>query len=502
MSEAAALDAPHASTRELHLQFSPGVFDELNIAEIPFSPLTDDTSGISALFLSEDQRERVVPQRGGSLPNPLAERAILALMWLSHDQFGLKTRVIRFSLRDLVCNYMFPGRYGGTYTPGQKIFKAVEEQLHRVAFTRLVTDRWFDRKLGQFTAMNASIIDYLQVVDSGGRKRPRKLEIAWGTKFFESLVAGYTKPLAPSVLGSIQHPLDLRLYRLLNKKLSAANAFRVSSIQQFNRASLAMSGRVIDGGGRTASKYIASRLTEAVDRLTGIGFRIRMTVDAAHNDFSLEFSRLDGFGENEILQRDRAAELVMQFYSLAMGGKSKRRILQHDRDRAEQWLEFYGYDLARRLIPACLELRKQLGRSDILSFGGLAQYEQAALSRLEQLDVRKAEQMSLHLLNSRERLWNRYKAFLMKLAKANEDLLERTRKTVEEQGAYRILGEHARERVLDGFLLEAAFAELNGLTKEPFFAYSTLEELRTDLIGRHGMDPLAAEAQGDAEQDN
>lgn len=387
-------------------------FDEMNLVELPFALLTDakqiHRERIGRLPLNATGEERLVSNEGENLPTALAERVVLALLWMTMRQNGFKEPTIRFPLRSLIQDYMYPDRSPGNRVAGA-FFKRVEEEIRRVAHTRIVSSRWFDKELKKVTHMDASIIDYIQVIEEGGRNKARILEIRWGAKLFKSIRDRYTKSIDVRTVLRIDRPLDLRFYRWLDRQLGVKDREVVASCQNFARYKLLMRGQKIERGGRTASSYIVTKLSESLERLDGIGFKVRLTVDKSQEDYRLVFDRIRG-DQNETVTEDSAGELVREFQRLSYGrdASRKRRIAAADREAAEQWLEDYGAEDAYWLVQRCIALHKRSSRKDdtLYRFKALAFYEDKAVADLAN---HQEEQLKLNLGDRREDAWKAYR---------------------------------------------------------------------------------------------
>lgn len=365
-------------------------FDEMNLVELPFALLTDAKEArskpVTEVSLAPDGSEALVSSARSSLPTALAERVVLGLMWLTQQQNGFKTHVVRFPLRILVEQYMYPGRFSKNRASGA-FMKRVEEEINRVADTRIHSNRWYDKKLQRTTQMNAAIIDYIQVIHEGGRNSARVVELRWGDQLFNSVRAKYTKALDVRTLLKIQRPLDLRFYRWLDRQLATKRVQTVESCQNFARYKLLMRGQKIDRGGRTASSYIVGKLSESLRKLNDIGFGVRMTVQQDQTDYRLIFEKLEGKG-NESISIDETAEIVREFqrqaHDLPKNAKT-RKIPDSDREEASRWLGDYDKALAIWLVKRCVRLHKRSrqGEQTLFRFKALSFYEPKALADWE-----------------------------------------------------------------------------------------------------------------------
>ncbi len=138
----------------------------------------------------------------------------------------------------------------------------------------------------------------------------------------------YTKAIDAKLVQRLDNPLDLQLYRLLDRQLAGKARQHYSSIVDFGRYKLGMRGKTLDGGGRTASSYVAKKLTEALHRLGREQFAVRMTIDRASEPFAVTFERLENPKSDRrpaADDRDLAGELVREFLFLAHGVQREQK---------------------------------------------------------------------------------------------------------------------------------------------------------------------------------
>lgn len=472
-------------------------FDEMNIIELPIALLARDTTNQRAHALSLSGNEKLVADEAvDGLPSALGERVVIALMWFARQRNNFDDPTIIFALRELVTHYVFPGRFSGTYTPGQKVLRAVEEQIRRVAHTRLVSDRWFDRKLNRQVRIDASIIDYLKVVDEGGPKRPRILEIRWGSLFYQSVRNSYTKPIDLATYQRIEAPLDRRLYRWLDRQLSCKTEQTVKSCQAFARFKLAMSGAVVEGGGRAASSYIVKALRESLERLASVGFVVTMAVDASQPDHALTFTRRLLKGHVEVLIADLPLELVHYFEQVAHGipaDRPVREISPNDRTNAERWIDTYGYEQARWMVDRAVAIQKEVGGERILRFAGLKLYESAAAGDYEKYQEAREAQLSLQFRAELAKLYQRYREALgdKRASDEEEAVFETSAQDALAANPFAAnLSPATRDMMLRGEKRALRLKHFRVLSEKDFSAYADERQLRAALMDHHGFDPL------------
>lgn len=465
-------------------------YDEMNIIENPISLLSKDTSQYSMIPLSPDGERRLVcGDEKLSLPNSFAPRVVLGLMWLTKRQNDLKSPVIRVGLRHLITHYIHPNR---KYAPSRDLLRSTEYQINCVAASRIVTDNWFDKKLGRTTRMNAAIIDYVQVIDDGGKNRPRVLEIRWGDKFWKSMQAQYTKGIDVALMQRISKPLDLALYRLLDRQLYAKSTQYYADIIVFAKTKLAMTGQKINAGSRTASSYIAKQLNDAINRLNIEGFRVRMTIDKSTSVYSLRFDKLQDEGPNEVVDVDPSGDLVRAFLLLAHKNRSdgkSQRLAKGDRQLATQWIEAYGEEKAMWMVKRAIEIQQDNQRERILTFRGLSIYEHAAAGDYEALALKNAGQMNLFNQEQRDQLWQKYCDTMLANADKTidaETLQQLQQKAKDERGDLQNIPEFLQEKALLSHLNMLKLQYIDAMNEDEFYAYKSREDLELALQKKHG----------------
>jgi len=410
---------------ELYQDVQNVAFDEMNLVELPFALLTDARkkkgNQLNSIDLSPDGNEVLESSGRSNLPTALGERVVLGLMWLTMQENSFSSPVIRFSLRRLIHEFMYPNRPKTSRVSGE-FFKRVEQEIHRVAATRIYTKRWYDKELGRETEMDAAIIDYFQVREEGGRNAPRILEIRWGDQLFRSVRSRYTKAIDIRTVMQIDRPLDLRFYRWLDRQLAVKPRQVVKSCQDFARFKLLMRGQKIDKGGRTASGYIVRKLAESLGRLNDLGFGVKMTIHRSVDDFRMEFIRKKEC-KNEVIQEDVAAELIHEFLSKSLGIVRERaqRIAAADRKLAQQWIETYGKEKSMWMIGRCVELHRhapqKYSSQPLRQFRGLSFYEPEASSDFDKQTKEQSKQSSFDF----EKEWLSYREQQIGLAEKQLD---------------------------------------------------------------------------------
>ena len=486
-------------------------FDEMNIVEMPIALLTRDTSGIYEIPLSDDGQSRLVCSNSSKygLPNSLAPRVVLGLMWLWAKEYSQDEQTFTFKLRDLVKNYMWPERFR-KYPPNGELQRSVERQIHCLAGSQIHTDRWWDSRRRAHKEVDISIIDGVVTVDGGGHNRPRVLEVTWGRYFWQSLRDRYTKPIDARIVQKLDRPLDLALYRLLDRQLRMKPRQRYNNIIHLARFKLGMQGQKISAGGRTASSYIAKCLREALSRLSREEFSVRMIIDRSTDIFAITFERIEHRvpeQPHEVCEQDQAAELIREFAHLAHGvpkDKRRTRIAQADRKLAQAWIGSYGVDQARAMVGHCLALQKQRGAEDVLTFRGLSLYEDAAAgayARSKPTSKRKGSKLTVATLDS---LWECYQDALVQAFDREEADNAPLREQLQTLALSQAQQQLARlPNVPDALVRDTAAGLLRGLKREhmggfshaQFLKFRAAPEMRAALQERHGFDPLGDDGQ-------
>jgi len=519
MTTAAKREGEHGAGKELaenlvlfdddRLSLDEVAFDEMNIVELPIALLSKSTDGIYEIPLSSDGKSKLVCAKSSEygLPNSLAPRVLLGLMWLWSNEYPSEPQTFSFKLRDLVQRYMYPDRFNKKYTPGGRFLRSVWHQLNAIRDAGIHTDRWYDHKLKRHRPVNFSLLDGVSPIDEGGRNRPKIVEVTWGKYFWESMVNRYTKSIDARLVQALERPLDLQLYRLLDRQLSTKQRQRYSDIIGFARYKLGMHGQKLDAGGRTASSYVAKCLSESLARLSGEKFTVRMTIDRSNDVFSVTFERIAGGPKDqphEVRDEDLPGDLIREFYLLAHGvprDKRRTRVAKADRQKAKAWIGAYGLEKAKWMVKHAVKLQKERGKEPIMLFRGLEMYEAAASGAHERHQVERAGQLKLAFEEQRDRLWQAYQRRLVEvfdaqtpseeLAKLEEDVIRelRSRSDASKHAPLDLLKLTGRAKVAS-----VKRERMNTMSEEDFHsqfrAHRSLSELKQVLEQRHSFDAL------------
>jgi len=486
--------------------FDEVAFDEMNLTELPFALLTRNTTGIYDIPLSADGKSRLACLNSleHGLPNSLAPRVLLGLMWMwkSQCRSGEQTFLVR--VRDLIVHYMHPDRFK-MYAPNSDTLRAVERQINCIANSRIHTDRWWDHKLKRHQKANIAIISDVTVVEEGGPCRARVLQVTWGKPFLESMLRRYTKPIDARLVQRLEHPIDLQLYRLLDRQLALKQQQRYANIVDFARYKLGMQGKTLDGGGRTASSYVAKKLREALQRLSSEQFTVRMTIDRRTEPSAVTFERLEDLAPgqgHEVVDHDRAAELVREFFLYAHGVPREQTtcIEESHRTAAKKWLHAYGLEKAKWMIQHCVKMQKVRGGEKILVFKGLQRYEASASGAYERHRAEEADRKERQFSEELARCWNTYRTKLVDLFDESASAEELASLEAELRESLQREKPDTPGNIVD-LLLRARLYDLKcdkmtTLSMDEFRAHRSLETLRAAIIERHDLDLLAPPSGG------
>lgn len=496
LNNISSLDEKKADSKQLKL-LQETAFDEMNLVEIPFCLLQNTSKKIRTIPISPGGKEYLVtePNSKFGFPTSLAEPTLLGLMWYCQDNNKFHDCSFEVSIRSLVENYMYPGKYKNFPASGQ-LMKAVETELWRIAFTKLYSKRWWDKENREHREVSFNLIDMSAPIERKNGKA-RVVRISWGKELLKSVRSRYTKNIDAKLYLQIEVPLDRRFFRWLDRHLSINESIEVKSIQRFARYKMLMQGKVIERGKRTASSYIFGKLKGSLERLNGLGFQVKMTADKTKPDFSLIFEKTAG-EINEIVEHSPAIDLIHEFQLHFHGLKKERakRLRERDIEFAEKWIHAFGYEQAMWMVKKCKDIHAQGPNSGqkVFYFKGLETYEVAASAAFEKDIFEKAGQQRLRFQQKREEQWEIYeKRMLIEVEKK----MTPERKTSFKAQSHE-LAVAANSSDNEMFVTPLANMELksiklkfiNALSKEKFESYETTTHLENALIERHGYNPL------------
>jgi len=249
--------------------------DELNIAEFPIALLSAQSSGEVKTICSTrqillpsgerlDQEWTVTGSDRFGLPLPGDQDVLLTLMKLATDA-PLPSPQVPFSRYEVVQILGWP-RNG-------KSLKRVNDAVQRYWSTRIFTrNSFWDKQQKKWTSHDGlSIIDEYKILErptKGGASRD-PLSLSWvrfGQQFFDSLTAGYVKPLDLSTYFGLHLNVTKRLYRYLDK-----HRYR-RSVHAVNLATLAQAHIGFSDSVKERPATIKRALEPAHQELLELGF--------------------------------------------------------------------------------------------------------------------------------------------------------------------------------------------------------------------------------------
>jgi len=468
----------------------------MNLVEIPFCRLTDNRPGrgkkpnrqSNIIYLSEDKSYRLEAGSGSGLPSAYAERTLLALLWMHNKQNSFQSPKFQFAIRELVDDYMYP--HSKSRRAGKELKRATCE-LERIAATRIIHDKWWVPSLKTHRPANFSIIDYIvdlterdddeeepdqtsfieneviQAQKRGGRRRKKVYEIRWGELFYQSIKENYTKRLDMKFLLSLERPIDIRLFRWLDRQLARKRKETVKSCRRFAKYKLAMESEKLMRGGRTASSYVTDQVEASMIRLQARGLKISLTVDKSRDDFRYIFERVPKQARTKII--DPADTLVEKFYELLHGSSEGITITRKEHDLALAWIDKHGEPIALEMLNHAIEqARKFKSEDEIQSFFYLKGFENGARSAVNRSRHPKKQETELLDL---ETLWQEYRTTM--ISKAEDELTHRDYKNLEAEAkeqAKHSLGRAGRpnKAFVSAFLEEALLKRVAAMGEELF----------------------------------
>jgi hypothetical protein len=473
-------------------------YDELNLVEIPFT-LPRTTPNRRTADLSPDGTCYLATS-GDSLPTAIAQRVVLALLWMTREENGFEDPHVHFKLSQLT-RFMYPHRQ---YAPNGRTLAAIHRELYRIAATRIHHDRWYDRAAGRHIKVNAALFDQLIEVRPELRLGT-PFKIRWGSFIYDSVRAQYTKPLDIRTWLAIEKPLDLTLYRWLDRQLARKDEQVVASCQNFARYKLLLQSRRLEMGGRSASAYALDRVADSLSRLNGLGVAVRLEVDRRPKDFRFTFRRIAAQTNELVINEpergkgrsvrpsgpanDVVVRFQRQFHGLPATAEPPPP-RDADLSTAREWLK--KYPLAELLelivIAADLHRRTQSGEQ-ILWLKGVGRYLDAAVAeRSRRQGDRDRDRDRAEV----EALWPRYVDALARRTPLDEGaLLDRaTVRADQDLPAGRLAYPTIRDNMITGLVHELRLETLGAMPREDFHGSPDVAALRTRLSDFHGFDVL------------
>ncbi|MBV8145043.1 MAG: replication initiator protein A [Gammaproteobacteria bacterium] len=208
----------------------------MNLAEFPIALLSSRTKAKALSF----KKSRVVTLDDGTvlhqewivtgspeygLPQPSDDDVLLGLLKLAADE-GLASPLIHFTRRGILSLM-------GWANDGRN-HKRLERSLQRLATTKILAHKSFwDNREKVYETLLFGIIETLKLFERR-TGAPSTYEIAltanwvrFSKEFFESMQAGYIKPLNLTLYFSLSSPVAKRLFRYLDKKRYNKDRFQI-----------------------------------------------------------------------------------------------------------------------------------------------------------------------------------------------------------------------------------------------------------------------------------
>ena len=207
---------------DIHLPV-PIAHDEMNLAENPFSWLTDRPNPtVKTLEFSYPLRGKqatwtITGSDKYGLPLPGDEDILLVLLQLTQER-GLENRVLQITRQDILRRLKGDKkRFSGPE------YQRIQDALFRIQGTQLSATHWYNYRLRRHVNFAGGIIEEVVLVEEGPGRRGRSGQlplsyIVWTEQFFNSLRSGYVKSLDLELYLSLSRPVTKKLYRFLSKK--------------------------------------------------------------------------------------------------------------------------------------------------------------------------------------------------------------------------------------------------------------------------------------------
>jgi len=212
--------------------------DEMNLAEFPFTLLTDrQPDGVESIQFSDTIRgkdgkpfERIWIVTGSEefgLPVASDEQVYIALMEITREQ-NYANRIIHLTRYELIRRLGWPDK-GGSY----RRLKAALDRLLGVTIT--AQRAFWDKSREAYVDVGFHIIDDYALYNeprgrkpSGARRPVPHSYVAWNEVIFASFQAGNIKQLDTGFYFGLRSAVSRRLFRYLDKKrLDGKAAFRI-----------------------------------------------------------------------------------------------------------------------------------------------------------------------------------------------------------------------------------------------------------------------------------
>ncbi|MEE2959243.1 MAG: hypothetical protein VYA34_00755 [Myxococcota bacterium] len=304
--------------------------DDLNLIELPISLLSNSNQGLARMKLERDPggmlriplspdstRFLLVPS-AEAVPTALGERVLLALLWMHNDLYQFATPEITFDVNMFLSTYLYPN-VKTRISQSQR--DAVLQELEWFSSMRLGAVDFFQRVIRDVGSeevvmrnpQNAAIFEQFQIharrrdaepakQSKRGARRvvyerkggPIRVTIRWGETVYRSLAKDkLTKRLNPLILLEAKNPLDLRLYRWLDKHFYKIDEIFVDSIINFARYKMFMQAQKLHQSPKTASKYAMTKIEQSLERLRGLNYPVSIEANTRFDDYRITFKKLD-----------------------------------------------------------------------------------------------------------------------------------------------------------------------------------------------------------------
>ncbi len=239
--------------------------DEMNLAEMPLTLLTDTAKPGQKTLYFEDPHGRLTVTGSDAYGLPTARDAdvIIALVALTKKQNNFSDAKVNFTKYELL-------KLLGWSDEGDS-YKRLDQSFNRWSGVLLVYDKcWWDNKRRKYVSVKMHIIESVVFIDSDGKHSGGSDELplstfTWSPTFIESCQAGNLRLLDLEAYRSLKSALAKQLYRFLGKR------FYKQSEWTFDLKELAFE-RVGMSRSYTDAGKIKEKLQPALNELEAIGF--------------------------------------------------------------------------------------------------------------------------------------------------------------------------------------------------------------------------------------
>lgn len=249
--------------------------DEMNLAEFPFSVLTDRApEAVKTLIFNNQHGSLTITSSDAyGLPTALDADVMVALLQLTKQKNDFKEPIVYFTRYELLRVLGWPNE--------GKSYHRLAESLNRWHGVSLIYDGcWWDNRAKRYGDAKIHIIESVVIMDGTAKTTDDGVQqslplssFEWNKKFIQSCQADNLKYLDLSMYFSLEHPSSKRLYRFLDKRfyLRPEWTFDLAEIA-FERVGLSRNY------GRDFGK-VKEKLKPAIEELEGKDFLQRMSRD-------------------------------------------------------------------------------------------------------------------------------------------------------------------------------------------------------------------------------